>query len=170
MPEQINIVSKLRMWKQQIEYESIPFACFHCKKAGHWAKSCPLKPKGELKQAKLSAKSKMAPEKKVWQVKNSENKEAHFVDYNCFGPLGENKEVVSSTSISNLPTQEVLEEGIFFRPKEKFRKTSIKYKSKFKRMDSLLCQLLKKMRSSKNTMKSLLKKKFFGSRDQDVFG
>ncbi|XP_059076651.1 uncharacterized protein LOC131875931 [Cryptomeria japonica] len=35
MPEEIDIVSKLGMWKQLIEYESIPFACFHCKKVGH---------------------------------------------------------------------------------------------------------------------------------------
>ncbi|XP_059066154.1 uncharacterized protein LOC131857513 [Cryptomeria japonica] len=58
MPKEIDIVSKLGTWKQLIEYESIPFACFHCKKEGHWAKSCPLKPKGELKQAKPSAESK----------------------------------------------------------------------------------------------------------------
>ncbi|XP_059073510.1 uncharacterized protein LOC131874245 [Cryptomeria japonica] len=98
MPEQIDIVSKLGMWKQQIEYKSIPFSCFHCKKVVHWAKHCPLKPKGENKKDKSIAESKKAPEKKIWQVKNSET---DLVDTNSFGPLGENKDVVSSTSISN---------------------------------------------------------------------
>ncbi|XP_057864416.2 uncharacterized protein LOC131072293 [Cryptomeria japonica] len=64
MPEQIDIVSKLGTWKQQIEYESIRFACFHYKKVGHWAKNCPLKPKGENKQAKSIVESKKALEKK----------------------------------------------------------------------------------------------------------
>ncbi|XP_059075280.1 uncharacterized protein LOC131875230 [Cryptomeria japonica] len=40
MPEEIEIESKLGKWMQKIVYESIPFACFHCKKVGHWAKRC----------------------------------------------------------------------------------------------------------------------------------
>ena len=35
MPKAISLKSKLGIWKQKIEYESIPFACFHCKKHGH---------------------------------------------------------------------------------------------------------------------------------------
>ncbi|XP_057820700.1 uncharacterized protein LOC131033477 [Cryptomeria japonica] len=65
MLEQIDIVSKLGTWKQQIEYESIPFACFHCKKASHWAKHCPLKPRGDNKQVKTAVESRKAPEKMV---------------------------------------------------------------------------------------------------------
>ncbi|XP_059070621.1 uncharacterized protein LOC131860254 [Cryptomeria japonica] len=41
MPEEIEIESKLGKWMLNIDYESIPFACFHCKKFGHWAKKCP---------------------------------------------------------------------------------------------------------------------------------
>ncbi|XP_059070730.1 uncharacterized protein LOC131860351 [Cryptomeria japonica] len=112
MLEQIDIMSKLGTWKQHIEYESIPFVCFHYKKASRWAKHCPIKPKGENKQAKTIVESKKAPEKKVWQVKNSENKETNLVDINCFGPLGENKEVVSSASVSkHLPPLGSSEEG-----------------------------------------------------------
>ena len=35
LPESISLKSKLGIWDQRIEYESIPFACFHCKKVGH---------------------------------------------------------------------------------------------------------------------------------------
>ena len=41
MPEVISLKSELGVWQQNIEYESIPFAYFHCKKSGHWAKKCP---------------------------------------------------------------------------------------------------------------------------------
>ena len=41
MPKFILLKSKLGVWKQHIEYETIPFACFHYKKSGHWAKKCP---------------------------------------------------------------------------------------------------------------------------------
>ncbi|XP_059075175.1 uncharacterized protein LOC131875158 [Cryptomeria japonica] len=41
MPEEIEIESKLGKWKQNIIFETIPFAFFHCKKVGHWAKKCP---------------------------------------------------------------------------------------------------------------------------------
>ncbi|XP_057848241.2 uncharacterized protein LOC131058428 [Cryptomeria japonica] len=41
MPEEIEIESKLGKPMQNIVYESIPFACFHCKKVGNWAKKCP---------------------------------------------------------------------------------------------------------------------------------
>ncbi|XP_059074990.1 uncharacterized protein LOC131875008 [Cryptomeria japonica] len=100
MLEQIDIVSKLGTWKQQIEYESIPFSCFHCKKEGHWAKHYPLKPIGDNKKAKNPVESRKALEKMTWQVKNTENKKAGPTEINYFGPLGENKDVVSSTSVS----------------------------------------------------------------------
>ena len=41
MPKSILLKSKLGIWDQHIEYESIPFTYFHCKKSGHWAKNCP---------------------------------------------------------------------------------------------------------------------------------
>ena len=31
----ITLKSKVEVWDQRLEYESIPFACFHCKKIGH---------------------------------------------------------------------------------------------------------------------------------------
>lgn len=36
----------------------------------------------------------------VWQVKNIENKELDPAEINCFGPLGENKDVLSSAFVS----------------------------------------------------------------------
>ncbi|XP_057871276.2 uncharacterized protein LOC131077740 [Cryptomeria japonica] len=38
MPGEIDLFSKLGRWVQKVEYESIPFACFHCQKVGHWAR------------------------------------------------------------------------------------------------------------------------------------
>ena len=58
LPESISLKSKLGIWDQRIEYESIPFACFHCKKAGHWAKKFP------------SLKGKAKKSKKVWVKKD----------------------------------------------------------------------------------------------------
>ncbi|XP_057816789.2 uncharacterized protein LOC131030121 [Cryptomeria japonica] len=42
MPLSIEINSRLGKWIQPLEYESAPFACFHCKKSGHTARKCPL--------------------------------------------------------------------------------------------------------------------------------
>ncbi|XP_057838835.1 uncharacterized protein LOC131048780 [Cryptomeria japonica] len=63
MPQYIEIISKLGKWTQAIEYESLLFACFHCKKLGHWAKSCPLK-KGKNNKNDSSVKQK-------WQTKEN---------------------------------------------------------------------------------------------------
>ena len=57
MPKSISLTSKLGIWDQRIEFESFPFVCFHCKKAGHWAKKCP------------SLKAKSRRSKKMWQWK-----------------------------------------------------------------------------------------------------
>lgn len=43
MPQSIEILSKIGKWTQVIEYETLPFVCFHCKKSGHREKSCSLK-------------------------------------------------------------------------------------------------------------------------------
>lgn len=69
MPEQIDLVSKLGTWKQHIEYETIPFACFHCKKVGHWAKSCPKKQKAEPNQLKPQIESQNMLEKGCGKLK-----------------------------------------------------------------------------------------------------
>ncbi|XP_057846960.2 uncharacterized protein LOC131056719 [Cryptomeria japonica] len=42
MPLSIKINSRLGKWIQPMEYESVPFACFHYKKSGHTARKCPL--------------------------------------------------------------------------------------------------------------------------------
>ncbi|XP_057838675.2 uncharacterized protein LOC131048652 [Cryptomeria japonica] len=42
MPLSIKINSRLGKWNQPMEYESVPFACFYCKKLGHMARKCPL--------------------------------------------------------------------------------------------------------------------------------
>lgn len=44
LPKEIDLFSKLGRWVHKVEYESIPFSCFHCKKVGHWAKEFPSKP------------------------------------------------------------------------------------------------------------------------------
>lgn len=33
--KEIDLFSKLGKWVHKMEYESIPFACFHCKNVGH---------------------------------------------------------------------------------------------------------------------------------------
>ena len=42
MPQVLEFQSRLGNRTQKVDYESVPFACFHCKKAGHKAGSCPL--------------------------------------------------------------------------------------------------------------------------------
>lgn len=43
LPSMIKINSMLGVWEQVVEFESIPFSCFHYKKVGHWVKDRPLK-------------------------------------------------------------------------------------------------------------------------------
>ncbi|XP_057819204.2 uncharacterized protein LOC131032289 [Cryptomeria japonica] len=47
---EIDHFSKLGRWVEKVEYESIPFSCFHCKKVGHWARKCMSKPKKEWRK------------------------------------------------------------------------------------------------------------------------
>lgn len=44
IPLEISFNSKVGKCIQNIECESMPFACFHCKKVRHWARDCPRKP------------------------------------------------------------------------------------------------------------------------------
>ncbi|XP_059068506.1 uncharacterized protein LOC131859012 [Cryptomeria japonica] len=61
MPLSIEINSRLGKWNQPLEYESVPFACFHCKKVGHTARKYPLQ----------AVKEKEKKEKAMqWKAKN----------------------------------------------------------------------------------------------------
>lgn len=62
MPQSIDIISKLGKWTQAIEYESLPFSYFHCKKSGYWEKSCLLK---KSKESKIDSNVKY---KKTWKT------------------------------------------------------------------------------------------------------
>ncbi|XP_059066415.1 uncharacterized protein LOC131857723 [Cryptomeria japonica] len=42
LPSSMDIISKLGKWTQPVEFETISFVCFHCKKYRHWDKKCPL--------------------------------------------------------------------------------------------------------------------------------
>lgn len=42
LPSSIEMQSKLGSWDQAMKFESILFACFKCKKLGHWAKKWPM--------------------------------------------------------------------------------------------------------------------------------
>ncbi|XP_059068244.1 uncharacterized protein LOC131858811 [Cryptomeria japonica] len=59
----IEIQSKLGTWVQAIEFESIPFACFKCRKLRHWAKRCPLNVSKEKENPQPKPK-------KFWKIKN----------------------------------------------------------------------------------------------------
>ena len=54
--------SKLGTHTQKLDYESIPFACFHCLKFGHKENQCP-KVKDEKKRIPMVSKPKK--EKKI---------------------------------------------------------------------------------------------------------
>lgn len=89
MPQVIEFQSHLGRRVQKIDYESVPFTCFHCKKAGHKVGLCPLF-KGKGKEGKAfpqgGKKASNAPKKewkkKEMQVKNiaeAEEKENNIV-------------------------------------------------------------------------------------------
>lgn len=44
-PKEIDLFFKLSRWVQKVEYESISFVFFHCKRVGHWAREHPSNPK-----------------------------------------------------------------------------------------------------------------------------
>lgn len=74
MPLSIEINSRLGKWVQPMEYESVPFAYFHCKKLGHTTKKCPLqfakekekKDKTTQWRAQNLAKQQVIAEEKKW--------------------------------------------------------------------------------------------------------
>lgn len=75
IPSLIEIQSKLGSWVQNIEFETIPFACFKCRKSGHWAKKCPLNATSEKEKLagpgkKAWKKKRMTQEKKGRKIKN----------------------------------------------------------------------------------------------------
>jgi hypothetical protein len=71
MPQVLELQSRLGNRSQKIDYESVPFACFHCKKAGHKAGSCPLfkgkRTGGEARQQ--GGKKDSLDPKKEWRKK-----------------------------------------------------------------------------------------------------
>ncbi|XP_057869212.1 uncharacterized protein LOC131076178 [Cryptomeria japonica] len=67
LPSSIEINSKLGKWEKVIEFESLPFVCFSCKKARHWAKPCPSNPKNAQKNNNHV--------KQIWKEKLNKNEE-----------------------------------------------------------------------------------------------
>ncbi|XP_059076813.1 uncharacterized protein LOC131876055 [Cryptomeria japonica] len=67
LPSSIKKNSKLGKWEQSIEFESLPFVCFSCKKAGHWAKACPSNPKNVQKHNNHV--------KQIWKEKSNKNED-----------------------------------------------------------------------------------------------
>ena len=77
MPQFLELQSRLGNRSQKIVYESVPFACFHYKKAGHKAGSCPLfkgKSMGGKARSQGGNKSTLNP-KKEWKKKAMQAKE-----------------------------------------------------------------------------------------------
>ncbi|XP_059064352.1 uncharacterized protein LOC131856544 [Cryptomeria japonica] len=64
LPNEIKMLSKLGRWVHKVEYESFPFAFFHYKKVGHWAREFPSKPKFKKiwkKKDEMSGVDQVAP-------------------------------------------------------------------------------------------------------------
>ncbi|XP_057824278.2 uncharacterized protein LOC131036411 [Cryptomeria japonica] len=52
---EISFNLNLGKWVQKLEYETIPFACFHYKKVGYWARYFPKKPQPKKVRKKVSS-------------------------------------------------------------------------------------------------------------------
>lgn len=76
MPQVIEFQSHLGRRVHQIDYENVPFACFHCKKVGHKVKACPIFGENEKasKAQNKQAKNKEGAPRKVWKEKVIEGK------------------------------------------------------------------------------------------------
>ncbi|XP_057838208.1 uncharacterized protein LOC131048314 [Cryptomeria japonica] len=59
IPSLVELVSKLGMLVQTIEFELLPFVCFLCKKVGHWAKKCPQNTKIDPNKGPIIWKPKL---------------------------------------------------------------------------------------------------------------
>lgn len=67
----VDIISKLGKWTQPVEFETMPFVCFHCKKSGHWAKKCPLRTNKNVAPSKMNTNPKSGPQQQIWRQKNA---------------------------------------------------------------------------------------------------
>ncbi|XP_057851779.2 uncharacterized protein LOC131061959 [Cryptomeria japonica] len=78
MPLSIEINSRLGKWNQPLEYESVSFASFHCKKAGHTTRKCPLQvaKEKEKKERTLQWKAKNPTKQPESFEKEKRNEEA----------------------------------------------------------------------------------------------
>ncbi|XP_057820685.2 uncharacterized protein LOC131033459 [Cryptomeria japonica] len=59
LPSSVELVSKLGTLVQTIEFESLPFVCFLCKKAGHWVTKCPQNTKKDSNKGPIVWKPKL---------------------------------------------------------------------------------------------------------------
>ncbi|XP_059067606.1 uncharacterized protein LOC131858391 [Cryptomeria japonica] len=59
LPSSVELVSKLGTLVQTIEFESLPFVCFLCRKAGHWAKKFPQNTKIDSNKGHIVWKPKL---------------------------------------------------------------------------------------------------------------
>lgn len=96
MPQVIEFQSRLGSRFQQIDYESVPLACFHCKKIGHKAGLCLIfKGKGKEGKANNQVGKKFAnAPKKEWKKKATQDKK-----------LGESEGTANNIIISNPQTK-----------------------------------------------------------------
>ena len=69
MPKVVCFQSKLGTHIQQMDYESVPFGCFHCLKIGHKAFQCPKEKSAQKK--KNPSSSSQTRVKKVWKKKST---------------------------------------------------------------------------------------------------
>lgn len=122
LPSTIDISSKLGLWEQSIEFESLPFVCFSCKKAGHWAKACPSNPKKPVitnihkqvwKEKNNNKEGNKLEGKSISYVNISEPSEGDRIDLPKNPPMKENKnneirefEIKTVNTFEALQTQE----------------------------------------------------------------
>ncbi|XP_057842059.1 uncharacterized protein LOC131051512 [Cryptomeria japonica] len=77
LPSSIEIQLKLGSWTQAIEFESIPFACFNCRRGGHWEKRYPLNASKEKEKSHCKPKKtcKIKPGGDGIEIKDIQNGE-----------------------------------------------------------------------------------------------
>ena len=68
MPKVMCFHSKIGTHIQQLDYESVPFGCFHCLKTRHKAFQCP---KAKMAKKKFLSSSSLNRDKKVWKNKTT---------------------------------------------------------------------------------------------------
>ncbi|XP_059074866.1 uncharacterized protein LOC131874923 [Cryptomeria japonica] len=101
MPLSIEINTRLGKWNQPLEYERIPFTCFHCKKVGHIARKCPLQIAivKEKKERTLQWKARNC----IKQIKNNEKERSFEEDQNTIIPHTTEKYIDNNEDIPYIP-------------------------------------------------------------------